>query len=128
MQYVRQTSRAPKKKKKKKKKRFGEHDRTMNKPNKMISFCICILNVKVTPPLIFWVSQWKKITYDVNSTSRFKIIKIHETDFNGLNFCKHHIHWDIMAIYIMKVIFRKCRSLMFSLYKSFVNVQLDHME
>ena len=43
------------------KKRFGEHYRRMNKPKKMIIFCIGTLNGKVTPLLIFWFSQWKKL-------------------------------------------------------------------
>ena len=47
---------------------------------KMIIFCIGILNVKVAPLLIFWFSQCKKISYDANSTGRFKIIKRIETD------------------------------------------------
>ena len=79
MQYVEQTGRALKK-------RFGEHYRGMNKPKKLIVFCIGTLNEKVIPLLLFWFSQWKKITYDANSTSRFKIIKIHETE---LKWIKH---------------------------------------
>ena len=77
MQYVGQTGRAFKK-------RFGEHYRRMNKPKKMIIFCIGTLNGKLTPLLIFWFSQWKKITYDANSTSRFKIIKRHKTDLKWI--------------------------------------------
>ena len=49
----------------------------------MIIFCIGTLNVKVTPLLIYWFSQWK-ITYDANSTSRFKIIKRHETELKWI--------------------------------------------
>ena len=77
MQYVGQTGRALKK-------RFGEHYRRMNKPKKLIIFCIGTLNEKITPLLIFWFSQWKKITYDANSTSRFKIIKRHETELKWI--------------------------------------------
>ena len=77
MQYVGQNGRALKK-------RFGEHYRRMNKPKKMIIFCISTLNEKVTPLLIFWFSQWKKITYYENSTSRFKIIKRHETELKWI--------------------------------------------
>ena len=54
MQYVGQTGRALKK-------RFGKHYRRMNKPKKLIIFCIGTLNEKVTPLLIFWFSQWKKL-------------------------------------------------------------------
>ena len=77
MQYVGQTGRALKK-------RFGEHYPRMNKPKKMIIFCIGTLNGKVTPLLIFLFSQWKKITYASNSTSRFKIIKRHETELKRI--------------------------------------------
>ena len=59
-------------------------------------------------PANILVQSVEEITYDANSTSSFKIIKRHETE---LNFCKHHIHWDLM----MKVIYRKCRILMFAL-------------
>ena len=76
MQYVGQTGRALKK-------RFGEHYRRMNKPKKLTIFCIGTLNEKVTPLLIFWFSQWK-ITYDANLTSRFKIIKRHETELKWI--------------------------------------------
>ena len=44
MQYVGQTGRALKK-------RFDEHYRRMNKPKKLIIFCIGTLNGKVTPLL-----------------------------------------------------------------------------
>ena len=47
-------------------------------------FCIGTLSEKVTPLLIFWFSQWKKITYDANSTSRFTIIKRHETELKWI--------------------------------------------
>ena len=77
MKYVGQTGRALKN-------RFGEHYRRMNKPKKMTILCIGTLNGKVTPLLIFWFSQWKKITYDANLTSRFKIIKRHETELKWI--------------------------------------------
>ena len=54
MQYVGQTGRALTK-------RFGEHYRRMNKPKKLIIFCIGTLKEKVIPLLIFWFSQWKKL-------------------------------------------------------------------
>ena len=57
-----------------------------------------------------------------------KLLKDTKPNENGLNFCKHHIHWDLMTIYIMKVIFLKCQISMSSLCKNFANVQLDHME
>ena len=43
-------------------------------------FFFGILNVKVTLLLIFWFSQLKKIIYDANSFSIFRIIKRHETE------------------------------------------------
>ena len=38
----------------------------------------------ITPLLILWFSQWKKITDDANSTSRLKIIKRHETELKRI--------------------------------------------
>ena len=35
--------------------------------------------------------------------------------FTKVAFCKHHIHWDLMTIYTMKVIFLKCQISMSSL-------------
>ena len=55
----------------------------MNKPKKMLIFCIDTLNGKVTPLLIFWFSQWKKLLM-IHSTSRFKIIKRHETELKWI--------------------------------------------
>ena len=65
MQYAGQTGRALQQ-------RFVEHYRRMNKPQKLIIFCIGTLNVKVTPlPAKILIQPVEKITYDVNSTSRF---------------------------------------------------------
>ena len=90
----------------------------------MIIFCICIFNVKVTPLLIVWFSQWKKITYVANSTSRFKIIKRHErikvlqTPYPlGFNDNKYH-EGNILKMPDFDVFSLLC----------FVNVPLDHME
>ena len=55
----------------------------MNKPKKMIIFCIGTLNEKVTPLLIL-VQPVEKITFDANSTSRFKTIKRIETELKWI--------------------------------------------
>ena len=78
MQYVGQTGRALKKK------RFGEHYRRKRISLKnLIIFCIGTLNEKDTLCLYFG-STSGKITYDANSTSRFKIIKRHETEIKWI--------------------------------------------
>ena len=97
------------------KKRFGEHYRRMNKPKKIDNFLYWHFKRKGHTPANILVQPVEKITYDANSTSRFKIIKRHETELNGLNCCKHHIHWDLMTIYTMKVIFLECQISMSSL-------------
>ena len=75
MQHVGQTSRALKI-------RFGDHYRSMKKPKRFDSFLYrhfkhtghTLTKVSVQPVEI--------ITYDENSTPRFKIIKRHETELN----------------------------------------------
>ena len=52
----------------------------MNKPKKMIIFCIGTLNGKAN----ILVQPVEKITYDANSTSRFKIIKRRETELKWI--------------------------------------------
>ena len=80
MQYVGQTGRALKK-------RFGEHYRRMNKPKKFDNFLyrhfklvIRHFKRKGHTSANILVQPVEKITYDSNPTSRFKIIKIHETE------------------------------------------------
>ena len=65
----------------------------------MINFLYRHFKPKGHTPANILVQPVEKITSDANSTSRFKIIKRHETELNGLNVCKHHIHWDLMTIY-----------------------------
>ena len=77
MQYVGQTGRALKK-------RFGEHCRRMNKPKKIDNFLYRHFKRKGHTPANILVQPVEKITYDANSTSRFKIIKRHETELKWI--------------------------------------------
>ena len=77
MQYVGQTGRALKK-------RFGEHYRRMNKPKKIDNFLYRHFKRKGHTPANILVQPVGKITYDANSTSRFKIIKRHETELKWI--------------------------------------------
>ena len=77
MQYVGQTGRALKK-------RFGEHYRRMNKTKKIDNFLYRHLKRKGHTPANILVQPAEKITYDANSTSRFKIIKRHETELKWI--------------------------------------------
>ena len=77
MQYVGQTGRALKK-------RFGEHYRRMNKPKKIDNFLYRHFKRKGHTPANILVQPVEKITYDANSTSRFKIIKRHETELKWI--------------------------------------------
>ena len=79
MQYVGQTGRALKK-------RFGEHYRRMNKPKKIDNFLYRHFKRKGHTPAKILVQPVEKITYDANSTSRFKIIKRHETELKWIKF------------------------------------------
>ena len=77
MQYVGQTGRALKK-------RFGEHYLRMNKPKKIDNFLYRHFKRKGHTPANILVQPVEKITYDANSTSRFKIIKRHKTELKWI--------------------------------------------
>ena len=76
MQYVGQTGRAVKK-------RFGEHYRRMNTP-KNDNFLYRHFKRKGHTPATILVQPVEKITYDANSSSRFKIIERHETELKWI--------------------------------------------
>ena len=72
MQYVGQTCRALQK-------RFGEHYHRMKKPKPIDTFLY--QHFKRNDVL---VQPVEKLTYDKNSSSRFKIIKRHETELKWI--------------------------------------------
>ena len=72
MQYVGQTCRALQK-------RFGEHYRRMKKPKPIDTFLYQHFNLIGHSPNVL-VQPLEKLTYDKNSSSRFKIIKRHEAE------------------------------------------------
>ena len=68
MQYVGQTCRVLQK-------RFGEHYRRMKKPKAIDSFLYQHFKLTGLSPNDVLVQPVEKLTYDKNSSSRFKIIK-----------------------------------------------------
>ena len=75
MQYVGQTCRALQN-------RFGEHYHRMKKPKQIDTFLYQHFKLTGYSPNDVLVQPVEKLTYDKNSSSRFKIIKRHETE-NG---------------------------------------------
>ena len=73
MQYVGQTCRALQK-------RFGEHYRRMKKPKPIDTFLYQHFKRTGHSPNDVLVQPVEKLTYDKNSSSRFKIIKRQETE------------------------------------------------
>ena len=77
MQIVGQTCRALQK-------RFGEHYRRMKKPEPIDTFLYQHFKRTGHSPNDVLVQPVEKLTYDKNSSSRFKIIKRHETDLKWI--------------------------------------------
>ena len=77
MQYVGQTCRALQK-------RFGEHYRRMKKPKPIDTFLYQHFKRTGHSPSDVLVQPVEKLTYDQNSSSRFKIIKRHETELKWI--------------------------------------------
>ena len=77
MQYVGQTCRALQK-------RFGEHYRRMKKPKPIDTFLYQHFKRTGHSPNDVLVQPVEKLTYDKNSSSRFKIIKRHETELKWI--------------------------------------------
>ena len=77
MQYVGQTYRALQK-------RFGEHYHRMKKPKPIDTFLYQHFKLTGHSPNDFLVQPVGKWTYDKNSSSRFKIIKRHETELKWI--------------------------------------------
>ena len=77
MQYVGQTCRALQK-------RFGEHYRRMKKPKPIDTFLYQHFKLTGHSPNDVLVQPVEKLTYERNSSSRFKIIKRHETELKWI--------------------------------------------
>ena len=77
MQYVGQTSCALKI-------RFGDHYRRMKKPKRFDNFLYRHYKLTGHSPIKVLVQPVEILTYDENSTPRFKIIKRHETELKWL--------------------------------------------
>ena len=77
MQYVGQTCRALQK-------RFGEHYCRMKKPKPIDTFLYQHFKLTGHSPNDVLVQPVEKLTYDKNSSSRFKIIKRHETELKWI--------------------------------------------
>ena len=106
----------------------------MNKPKKLIIFCIGTLNEKVISLLIFWFSQWKKLLMmEIKQVDfiLFYIIKRHETELKWikllqtpypLGFNDNIYHEGNLSKMPDFDVFLS------SLCYNFANEQLDHME
>ena len=77
MQYVGQTYRALQK-------RFGEHYRRMKEPKPIDTFLYRHFKLTGHSPNDVLVQPLEKLTYDKISSSRFKIIKRHETELKWI--------------------------------------------
>ena len=77
MQYVGQTCRALQN-------RLGEHSRRMKKPKPIDTFLYQHFKRTGHSPNDVLVQPVEKLTYDKNSSSRFKIIKRHETELKWI--------------------------------------------
>ena len=61
-------------------KRFGEHYRRMKKPKPIDTFLYQHFKLNCHSPNDVLLHSVEKLTYERNSSSRFKIIKRHETE------------------------------------------------
>ena len=120
MQYVGQTCRALQK-------RFGEHYRRMKKPKLIDTFLYRHFKLTGHSSNDVLVQPVEKLTYDKNSSSRFKIIKRHETELKWIKLLQTPFPWALMIIFTTKVIFLKCLTLTCFPSWKFENVNLDHM-
>ena len=77
MRYVGQTCRALQK-------RFGEHYRRMKKPKPIDTFLYQHFKLTGHSPNDVLVQSVEKLTYDKDSSSRFKIIKRHKTELKWI--------------------------------------------
>ena len=120
MQYVGQTCRALQK-------RFGEHYRRMKKPKPIDTFLYQHFKRTGHSPNDVLVQPVEKLTYDKNSSSRFKIIKRHETELKWIKLLQTPFPLGFMIIFTTKVTFLKCLILTCFLSWKFENVNLDRM-
>ena len=94
MQYVGQTCRALQK-------RFGEHYRRMKKPKPIDTFLYQHFKRTGHSPNDVLVQPVEKLTYDKNSSSRFKIIKRHETELKWIKLLQGHWWGFISRNYVV---------------------------
>ena len=107
---------------------FSEHYRRIKKPIKRFdTFLYRHFTHTGHSPTKVSVQPVEKIIYDENFTSRFSIIKRRETELKWIKL--YELHFDLvgMITYTMRVIFRKCLILMFSLFWNVGSVKPDLM-
>ena len=120
MQYAGQTGRALQK-------RFGEHYRRMKKPKLIDIFLYQHFKLTGHSPNDALLQPVEKLTYDKNYSSRFKIIKRHETELKWIKLLQTPFHWDLLLLFTTKVIFLKCQILTCFLSWKFENLNLDQV-
>ena len=120
MQYVGQTGRALQK-------RFGEHYHRMKNPKLIDTFLFQHFKLTSHSSNDVLVQQVEKLTYDTNSSSRFKTIKRHVTELKWINLLQIPFPLGFNDIFTTNVVFLKCQILTYFLSCKFENVNLDLM-
>ena len=120
MQYVGQTCRFLKT-------WFSEHYRQTKKPRKIDNFLYRHFKQTNHSTSSISIQPVETITYNDNSTRRYRNILRHELEFNGKNYYKHHTHLVLMIIFTMRVTFLDYLILMFFFFKIYVNAIIDLM-
>ena len=120
MQYVGQTCRTLQK-------RFGEHYRRIRNSKNNDTFLYQHFKRTGHSPNDVKVQPVEKISYDENSSVRFKNIKRFETELKWIKLLQTPFPLGFNATFTMKAIFPKCPILMYLHFQSLVNVNLGLM-
>ena len=98
----------------------------MKKPKPIDTFLYQHFKLTGHSPNDVLVQPVEKLIYEKYSSSRFKMIKRHETELKWIKLLHKHLsHWDLMIIFTTKVTFLKCLILTCFLSWKFENVNLD---
>ena len=109
------------------KKRFGEHYRRMKKPKPIDTFLYQHFKLTGHSPNDVLVQPVEKLTYDKNSSLRFKIIKRHEAVLKWIKLLQTPFPLGFNDDIYHEVTFLKCLILTSFLSWKFENVNLDRI-